>query len=57
MVKIVDGKAERVSVTLGLRDEESERVEVLAGVAAGDQLLVGAAKAITPGSAVELRQN
>jgi RND family efflux transporter MFP subunit len=57
VVKIVDGKAERVSVTLGLRDEESERVEVLAGVAAGDRLLVGAAKAITPGSAVELRQN
>lgn len=57
VVKIVDGKAERVSVTLGLRDEESERVEVLAGVAVGDQLLVGAAKAITPGSAVELRQN
>jgi membrane fusion protein, multidrug efflux system len=57
VVKIVDGKAERVPVQLGLRDEDSERVEILAGVAVGDQLLVGAAKAITPGSAVELRQN
>ncbi len=57
VMKVVDGKAQRVAVELGLRDEESERVEVLAGVAAGDQLLIGAAKAITPGSAVELRQD
>lgn len=57
VVKIVDGKAQRVEVKLGLRDEDSERVEILAGVEAGDQLLVGAAKAITPGSAVELRQD
>ena len=43
-------KAERVTVTLGLRDEQTERVELTSGVKEGDRLLVGAAQAITPGT-------
>ena len=48
------GKAERVNVTLGLRDEQTERVEVTGGVAEGDRLLLGAAQAITPGTPLQL---
>jgi len=38
-----DGKAERVTVQLGARDDRSERIEIRSGVAAGDVLLIGAA--------------
>ena len=44
------GTAERVAVTLGLRDDQTERVELTSGVKEGDRLLVGAAQAITPGT-------
>ena len=50
VLRIRDGKAERVPVKLGLRDEQTERVEITAGVREGDQLLVGSAQAITPGT-------
>lgn len=50
VVKIKGGKVERVSVQVGLRDEASERVEVVSGVVAGDTLLTGAAQGITPGT-------
>jgi membrane fusion protein (multidrug efflux system) len=43
-------KAERVTVTVGLRDDQTERVELTGGVKEGDRLLVGAAQAITPGT-------
>jgi hypothetical protein len=45
-----------VSVELGFTDEESERVEVLSGIAAGDLLLVGAARGITPGARVTVEE-
>jgi hypothetical protein len=38
-----------VEVELGLRDEESERVEIKSGLTKGDTLLVGAARGISPG--------
>jgi hypothetical protein len=41
-------------VTLGLRDEQTERVEITSGVKEGDRLLVGAAQAITPGTPLQL---
>lgn len=44
------GKVERIDVTLGTRDEATERVEITSGVAAGDTLLLGAAQGITPGT-------
>jgi membrane fusion protein (multidrug efflux system) len=55
VVRITNGKAERVAVTLGVRDPESDRVEVTAGVAAGDTLLIGAALGTTPGTKVSVR--
>ena len=52
VLRLRDGKAERVPVKVGVRDDRSERIEILSGVAAGDVLLNGAARAITPGTPV-----
>ena len=52
VLRLRDGKAERVPVQVGVRDDRSERIEILSGVAAGDVLLSGAARAITPGTPV-----
>lgn len=52
--RIKGGKVERVPVTLGLRDEGSEKIEIVSGVQAGDTLLLGAAQGITPGTIVKV---
>lgn len=52
--RIKGGKVERIPVTLGLRDEGSEKVEITSGVQAGDTLLLGAAQGITPGTIVKV---
>jgi RND family efflux transporter MFP subunit len=57
VLAVRQGKVERVEVKLGLEDEVSERVEVVAGLTAGDQVLVGPARSLAPGTAVEIRQN
>ena len=54
VIRLKDGRVERVEVAIGLRDEETERVEITRGVAAGDTLLVGAARGITPGTPVRV---
>jgi hypothetical protein len=54
VLRLKGGVAERVEVTLGVRDEDQERYEILSGVAVGDTLLIGAAQGITPGSAVRV---
>jgi membrane fusion protein, multidrug efflux system len=50
VVRLKNGVVERVAVTTGARDEATERVEVLTGLAAGDTVLVGAALSISPGT-------
>lgn len=55
VVRVANGKTERVAVTLGARDPETDRVEVVSGVAAGDTLLIGAAVGTTPGTPVTVR--
>ena len=52
VLRLRDGKAERVPVQIGVRDDRAERVEILTGLAAGDVLLTGAARAVTPGTPV-----
>jgi hypothetical protein len=52
VLRLRDGKAERVPVEIGIRDDRTERVEILSGIAAGDVLLIGAARAVTPGTPV-----
>ncbi len=53
-VRVADGKAERVPVTLGLQDPRTERVHVLSGLSERDTLLRGAARTIPPGTAVQV---
>lgn len=55
VLRVRDGKTERVEVMLGLRDGQTERVEIASGVSSGDVLLVGAAQGMTPGTPVRIR--
>jgi RND family efflux transporter MFP subunit len=52
--RVSGGKVERVTVTMGLHDQQTERVELTSGVAVGDTLLTGAAQGVTPGSPVTI---
>jgi membrane fusion protein, multidrug efflux system len=45
---------EQVAVELGLESDETEQVEIVEGRAAGDTVLVGAARALTPGTPVRV---
>jgi membrane fusion protein, multidrug efflux system len=53
-LRVINGKTERVSLTLGLRDPRSESVNVASGLNDGDVLLRGASQGITPGTAVKV---
>lgn len=46
------GKATPVAVELGIRDNVAETVEIRSGLSAGDTILVGAARGISPGTPV-----
>ena len=48
------GQAERVTVTLGIRQSDTELIEVRSGVAEGDVLILGAAKTLTAGTPVRV---
>jgi RND family efflux transporter MFP subunit len=54
VMRIRQGKVERVPVQLGLRDEGAERIQITAGVQAGDTLLLGAAQGISSGTAIKV---
>lgn len=54
VLKVQNGKVERVPVRLGLEDQQEQKVQIVQGVREGDVLLVGAAQEITPGTAVRL---
>jgi membrane fusion protein, multidrug efflux system len=54
VLRVTNGKTERVNVTLGLRDPRTERVLVASGLGADDSLLRGASQGITPGTSVQL---
>lgn len=52
VLRIRGGVVETASVRIGLRDAQSERMEIMSGVLAGDTLLAGAARSVTPGTRV-----
>jgi membrane fusion protein, multidrug efflux system len=52
--RLARGRVERVDVTLGLRDTQTNQVQITAGVNAGDTLLVGSAQAISGGTRVRI---
>ena len=54
VVRLRNGKIEKVEVTLGIRDAAAETVEITAGLAQGDTLLLGAARGISPGTPVRV---
>lgn len=54
VLRVRDGKTEKVEVRLGLRDGRTERVQVVSGLNEGDTLLRGAAQGITPGTPVSV---
>jgi RND family efflux transporter MFP subunit len=48
------GRVEQQGVELGVRDPATDQIEVRAGLQAGDTVLVGAATAILPGTAIRV---
>lgn len=54
VVRIKQGKVERVEVELGLVDDAREEMEVKSGLASGDTLLVGGARGLSPGTVVRI---
>ncbi|HEX7238880.1 MAG TPA: efflux RND transporter periplasmic adaptor subunit [Longimicrobiaceae bacterium] len=52
VLRIRAGRVERVPVQVGETDSETERVEIVSGLAAGDTILTGAAVGTTPGTQV-----
>lgn len=55
VVRVKDGKAARVGVQIGIRDEDAEQVEITSGLEVGDLVLVGAARSTADGVAVTVR--
>lgn len=55
VLRIKGGRVQSVTVQLGLRDEQAETVELMAGLTPGDTLLVGAAQGISPGTPVRVQ--
>ena len=53
-MRVKQGRAEKVAVQLGARDPQSDEVEIMNGLAAGDTLLVGAAQGLTAGTRVRV---
>lgn len=56
VLRVRDGKLERASVTLGLRDEVAQQIEVRSGIQAGDVVVVGSAKELAEGTPVRMEQ-
>jgi RND family efflux transporter MFP subunit len=56
VLRVRDGKLERASVTLGLRDEVIQQIEVRSGLQAGDVVVVGSAKELAEGTPVRMAQ-
>jgi membrane fusion protein, multidrug efflux system len=54
VVRVTNGKAEKVEVDIGLVDRRTERLQIAAGVNEGDILLRGSAQGITPGTPVSV---
>jgi membrane fusion protein, multidrug efflux system len=54
VLRVTNGKTERVNVTLGLSDPRAELVNIAAGLNEGDVLLRGASQGITPGTPVKV---
>lgn len=54
VLRLKNGRTEKVEVTLGAKDEAQERVEIRSGIVAGDTLLVGPALGISPNTPLKI---
>ena len=54
VVRLRNGKIEKVEVALGIRDAAAETVEITSGLTPGDTVLLGAARGISPGTPVKV---
>jgi len=54
VTRVRDGKAEQVTVTLGLRQADRELVELTSGVAKGDVVITGSAKGVATGTPIRI---
>jgi RND family efflux transporter MFP subunit len=54
VMRIKNGRVERIEIDLGLRDDQSETVEARSGVVPGDTVLLGTARGLTPGTLVKV---
>jgi RND family efflux transporter MFP subunit len=54
VLRVTDGKTERVPVTVTLTDPRTERVLVASGVSSSDTLLQGPSRSIPPGTPVQV---
>ncbi len=54
VLRITNGKVEKVAVRAGLVDLQNERVEIVEGLVEGDVLLTGVAQGVTPGTQVKV---
>lgn len=52
VMRLKNGKVERVDVQLGARDQAAEAFEIKSGLASGDTVLLGAARGISAGTSV-----
>lgn len=55
VLRLRGGVTEKVEVTLGARDQASDRLEITKGLSAGDTVMVGAALGIAPGTPLQVR--
>lgn len=56
VLRVKDGKVEKVQVELGMRDEVAHQVEVRSGLQAGDVVVLGSARELTEGTLVQFSQ-
>jgi RND family efflux transporter MFP subunit len=54
VTRIEQGRAQRVAVQLGARDEATDRFEIRSGLSPGDTLLLGISQSISPGTEVRV---
>lgn len=54
VMRVKAGKVEKAEVTLGIRDQTTEMVEIRSGIVPGDTVLLGAARGISTGTKVKV---
>jgi membrane fusion protein, multidrug efflux system len=54
VMRVKAGKVEKVEITLGIRDQTTETVEVRSGIIPGDTVLLGAARGLSAGTKVKV---